>query len=1804
MTKTTSKFRNIPGYQSLCRELFSNTETSFSAEELDELLDFIGVKDSIQNLLQVVGNFLRICRRILPAYKHPKWFFAADRLAQLGDRAREILDQRRRLSRIPGLTHPIDKTNVQAYRGLVGPAPFYATLGYFPNNVSLLTSYDILWGQILVAHLTLIEKGQSEAYAAALDEALATLRSFAHSTRLLAILPDISLAPEDYVRQLRALPPSKKLAPLCALLGSAVDLVAAASLAELKGDDPEKISDYVKTVRLLAGDVPSPPIPDLEIADEQDTATDDLAPGTDGSLGVFQLRAAKIPLDTLKFQARQMVRSRAMQNQLLPFAWTELNSWDLQRLVGYVFNEEPAESGDTLLSKIMLGLMLFYGLSTERLAGLRLVEKAGGDFIGDGYLRLGKRLRLHSPGPQYKTPLSPAAEAQAVSRLDHIDLTVPPPLIRQIERLLERSRPEDDSLFGLAAVPIGRICAKALSPLRQGRQDRLTLGRVQRYMERLLGSLPGSDLAAASLALGKELYLARTRIHYAAFDRETLRRQHQQACRLLCRQAGYDLDGVEGYPEETICHVGTPVRPRLKSLREMVTRLRESLKGCSGRFASISELACYHNDYSLYTALIVAYSTGYRAVSTPYVRAGLRDEASGFAIIRDKDSTDYYHTRLAWLPPACRQQLRLYEHHVEHLRPRILPFDSSLPFFFLSPDGRVLPVGPSQMEEQLSRFGFHLPPNVQRHFIKSELQENGCRIEAIELLLGHWHLGQEGWFDTSALSPLAFREELERHLPPLLLRLGLTPLPGLQKPPSARCAPTISPAERKGLFISPGTQERLRRPWRRRISIHPPGQIWQELVKREPCDRPLSEMFDEQQQIVLSKLQRLQPDLYRGAADLQIPDEPLRSLLRRIRSKGLSPRQYAKRLNFVFDGLERGVERLNWRVNLPSRPFFVSKGNNRMRPAVMGKMLSYRRVEQAFIADLAASGSVNVELELARILVSAILYGGVNHRCWAQALLPGLSRRIYQWQEILWVDLWAQPPEESPQAQWLQQRNAAVYRRWLADPTSQLLIYRWLQHPDPQHEAADGRDLETIYDGYRRHLQKATGGVLPRIDTLLRWGNAWVTLHLPPFLSAYAANNIASACLPDPAWLRVLTGNHYPTAGRPGGGFLKKTESSASAEEQIKRLREVCRAVREQGAAMNQDNKTIEWLRSYVREHGEHLCHTNHLLVAWMIQLLSPRLAESERRQKEPEKASTAASYPLTFARALLTVAVKLDLTSLDEDEYRNVFRAVVDSIAVLRQGHAEDMGNLKDRRADYIVERLNQFLGFLQVFHGTSGVLIVREGRKSSLRGTAEVRANLMTVTEFGRLKRMLLGGPSPLGRTQRMTLVAAILAFWGGLRAAEIQGLQIGDLQGVDHLELLIQRNGFRDVKSEASTRRLPVFALLPKADLETVRQWYAFRSMEPGATASAPLFSDSPGDILPCSREQLFGLLAQACKQITGDQSTVIHTLRHSFATWMLTSLLSGDTGSQGNLPAFWTEESFGFSACERKKTLLLENETLGRKALYATAALLGHSDTTTAVASYIHLYDWLLWQHLRHPGCAPPLTAKSLSQIAGCSVPNGYKLLQSGEHPLLGSAAKMARGYVQRLRHPLEDQGQCPPRPQKAEKAKRPFPPFDEALNQIQQAGLPKKKAITPETLIALQHLYEKIANIGQLRKASTSARLLLDAYRAHDQAFHFRIPEEGGKAFELLYDLGITFSCRHYPSRWREGEDLRSIEVWSQHLKTQIGRGEKHSGRNNRYGLIRIYLVDIPILGHIYEIDKEMLYVLTTLFSTLSHLRNR
>lgn len=219
-----SKYQNVVGYQSLCKELFSQPETSLTTEELDELLDFLGVKDSIQNLLQVVGNFSRICRRGHPLCTHPKWSSAVDRLAQLGDRAQKILDQRRHLSRIPGLTHPIDKTNVQAYRGLVGPSPFYATLGFFPDDVSLLTSYDILWGQILVAHLTLIEKGQSKAHASALDGALTTVRTFAQDSTLLEILPSTCLSPEDYVCQLQVLPSTKKLAALSQFLGKAATI--------------------------------------------------------------------------------------------------------------------------------------------------------------------------------------------------------------------------------------------------------------------------------------------------------------------------------------------------------------------------------------------------------------------------------------------------------------------------------------------------------------------------------------------------------------------------------------------------------------------------------------------------------------------------------------------------------------------------------------------------------------------------------------------------------------------------------------------------------------------------------------------------------------------------------------------------------------------------------------------------------------------------------------------------------------------------------------------------------------------------------------------------------------------------------------------------------------------------------------------------------------------------------------------------------------------------------------------------------------------------------------------------------------------------------------------------------------------------------------------------------------------------------------------------------------------------------------------------------------------------------------------
>ena len=1802
---TRSRFSHIIDCQHLCLLLKKlPPEDSLSIDELDDLLDLLGVETSINNLFLVLANIKTIAAISDKICKHPRWRFAAETIRQAQNTAETIKKSRETLGKAVQTRH--DKEHNKSFDGLVDDNPLYATLGYLPKDISNLQGYFQLVTQVLLCHVQSTRTARSERLNSSLGRALLAIREIARakSSSLIPMLPATPHPPEEYLDAISKIAGHDDLPVILRYL---TKILGRPRENTAQSDDQPPVARILEREQSLpAGTMQQIELP-LELAptiqEEPDTFEDETGKAPPGLVYAFAEEGwrGENPTD-LKKAAVQAAKSRSKDNQLFHFAWDTLNQQDTQVLFHYIFPPSPPRNAEERKGRLQLALGFMTGMSASRIAGLKVASSSDALEEFDGYLTDRGTLRLISMGPEYKTVLDEAARDQAHPKQNYIDLELPDYLAQAIEGYLAGSQPAAGSalLFPDTAQQVQLACNKIISRLNKEHGTRLTYPRIQGYMDRNLGSRPGGDLATASLALGKEIYLARTRIHYASFDADTLQRQCRNAWNTIAKDAGRPDVWAETYPEREARHVGTPVRPKVQAVQVLIDHLANYVEENRGKLATLSALVAYHNAYTTYTVLMTAYCTGHRATNSPFIPEVMIDRETGFAVVRDKDSADFYHSRLVWLPPACLNHLSLYQKHLDRLKALDNSQKNSSPsHYYLKPDGHSEPVTKTRLIDHLKAFGFHLPPNVQRHLLKSELQENGCPAEVIEILLGHWHLGQEGWTQASALNPLDFRDELAKHLPLLLRRLGLVPLAGAKRLPAVELCLGEEKPERKS-----------RRTVRRTstgedfLVADPPGPAWFRVLGTVFQNKPAGEAFKEQQVIVLRKVRRIMPELYAASEPgLAISPEIISHLVRSLTPKPKQPRLYYKRLNFLIDGLAWGKAHLAWNVELPPRPVIVPPGYNRVRPSLMQNLKVFRNIEEAFLRDLEQPLSPGLHLRLGQTLFSAVLFGGINHQIWLGGFLPGLAGHLYQHDDLLWVDLWAYGEIPPGKDGLIEQRNPSRYRRWIADPTTKLLIYRWLkEHPDDRGLCTKQK-LTDVVLAYQNHLQALAMGnpkgtpyrPLP-LNKILAAANARTTLTLPPYLSAYAENRLLSTSLPDPAWLRLLTGRNI-SISLNAAAFRKKSRppilADTDSQEQIKLLRKL-RALVPDAPENWKDGKEIrEAIKDYLIINNARLWPALELLARWAIQLLSPRAYNLENRQKKPERPSTVSNYLGTFSEELLAAFGSLDLLELEEDELQRRLGEVGRMIGDSRRLDDEP-GKKKKDRGDFIIERLNQFLGYLQAFHEFPELRAKLENNGVTICVGTSVRSNLLSLNEYQVLLAHLGWGRSRLERHEKMTLVAAILCFRGGLRLEETHGLLIADIQGKSRLELLVRPNRFRGLKNEYSRRRIPLYALMPPDELEFVKEWHSFRGTEVGATPGCPLFTDGPFEFKPLREQTLFAPLRTHLKELTGDDGMVIHHLRHSFATWTLAQLSLRGESDQAFKPLFLRHSDFEPGFCENLRRELLNNEIVGRKSLYAVAALMGHADTETSTGSYIHLCDWLTGGHLSDRRCAPDLSVKTLAAVSGCSPSKIYQAIQGGNHPMIACGRQMTKEQCNALQHPLLAQANLQPRPEQYTPcAETRQVPFDVILHDVCNDELPAGVSLPSSQLEIdlLQNWHEKFTKLkkSEQKHCAEIAGMILTRFKLPGIIECIKY-DEARQALTLLNALGIgdrqLLLCYH-GSRWVNQQMRKeAYSRWRERLGGKIFKQKKLFGRKDRNGKLVIHIETLDFDGKFIDKNKN------------------
>lgn len=699
----------------------------------------------------------------------------------------------------------------------------------------------------------------------------------------------------------------------------------------------------------------------------------------------------------------------------------------------------------------------------------------------------------------------------------------------------------------------------------------------------------------------------------------------------------------------------------------------------------------------------------------------------------------------------------------------------------------------------------------------------------------------------------------------------------------------------------------------------------------------------------------------------------LETILKKV-SKGLSDRDNKKLVAFVAKSLLKGKINLGWDVATPSKPITFYREPSCFRPDRFVLLHKARQIQQAVI-DLPYTDDRKVEC--GRILLSAILFGGLIDKQWITSWLTSLEeRQVFSDQQYLWIEIkrivrYAHKANDKNSDKKIRGENdqdIAIHRRWFADPLSRLLICRWLTQPPVKKHVINNSFWQASIQCFLKYANMEDG-LKKSFSDLMVMGEMALRLEAPPNLASYAAGILTSVSLPEPVWTRILSGKTVPQQRRDHNdpddanqisGNTKKLASAAGRHSpaDLSLQQEYLKKVRRLLGGKTQLGLNREAIKQHIHKmiQTEPLSEITHLLLEWSYYLLS-------------REASTVQRYLGAIGSYLIAAFEKEEFVEQEPPWFEARYEKV--------------LANIKgEKEKTFARKTLGRFHRFLIMTYGAPDL---GKGFFSGRVGPAEytVDANLITCTEFDRIKRSL-GGDDPMRtRVATAALIIAILGFRCGLRRNEAYYLRVRDIQGIRYPEIVLRPHSKRGLKSGASTRRIPLHILLHKDELTLLMAWCNERAVN----GNAPLFSKMSRSFTMYKPEQLFGPVRASLHQVTGDESLRYHHLRHSFTNWLFIRL-NGDTGGLRNRASFLDHPVFDDNSVLQLRQALLGNELLGRKGAFATTLLCGHADPETTFRNYIHLCDFMLGEQLARNNKSATLDIRQISNLSGLPAPTVY------------------------------------------------------------------------------------------------------------------------------------------------------------------------------------------------------------------------
>lgn len=514
--------------------------------------------------------------------------------------------------------------------------------------------------------------------------------------------------------------------------------------------------------------------------------------------------------------SRQIKSLLSMKNQRLSLSWEKLTSYEVQHFLASVM--DLVVTPDSSRYRVegvapselaaMLATMFWLSQRPEKIpaATYRTDNNIGAAFPPTFFAEEeGSRFWLVSPGTPKRVLMPTAGQlGEALPTTDTLALFSGTRAEEVIAKhCLDEPPTGSSKLFRHKASTCAAWVADFLKKANREHKTRLTVNRVADHLFDQIATHEGSDLTTAMYIIGREDFLGVNPSFYTAVPAARLQATYRSVCERIARENS--TQGLSWMPAKTSpltptlpddipSHVGSPFTPTQETVRELVQYLKDKLNAARNSPRTVEALMRLHNSMTRYTAYLIAFATGFRAIRKPFALAAKVDRESGFAILSDKDSEDQFNSRLVWLPPVCLRQFELFNAHrinaVASFSMLIPDLDRMLAtgrrdwpgkysFFVKGSAGsyETIPASPTQEEYKIPKYT--LPFNASRHYLRSRLLDSNTPIEVINAFMGHFERGEEPWGRYSGLSPATYRRILHEKLVPLLREDGWEALPGL-----------------------------------------------------------------------------------------------------------------------------------------------------------------------------------------------------------------------------------------------------------------------------------------------------------------------------------------------------------------------------------------------------------------------------------------------------------------------------------------------------------------------------------------------------------------------------------------------------------------------------------------------------------------------------------------------------------------------------------------------------------------------------------------------------------------------------------------------------------------------------------------------------------------------------------------------------------------------------------------------------------------------------------------------------------------